>query len=230
MASTDATRHAPTARGRSARRRTPAVIINPVQMRCVAALPRLNGDAAYAARRFAESAYGPCRDTPIPHEYCTPVLYSHDGSGFRVASPHQIIAHAQHLISQHVHRNDPLIDRPDVVRAILQMQLAAHRHVVFAGFFLTAHHRLIAFVELFNGDHAEVAVPCGEFIKEALQRHARAVIAARNEPSGEATLRHREIRIARELRDGLSLVDIKLLDYLIVGSDAVTSMAERCLI
>jgi DNA repair protein RadC len=228
MASKNATRHASGARGGTSRC-TSAAIINPVQMQCVAALPRLDGDAACAARRFAESVYGPCRGTLPDYEYCTPVLYSHDGSGFRVASPHQIIAHAQHLISQHVHRNDPLINRPDVVRAILQMQLAAHRHVVFAAFFLTAHNRLIAFVELFRGDHEHVKLPRGEFVKEALRRHARAVIAARNEPSGDPMLTPHDKQYARDLRDGLSLVDIRLIDYLVVG-ETVTSLAERGLI
>jgi DNA repair protein RadC len=226
MASPDATRHASGARG-GARRRVPAVIIDPAAVPRIATVPRFNGDTAYAARRFAESAYGPCRDTPIPHEYCTPVLYRHDGSGFRVASPQQIIAHAQHLISERFHRNDPLINRPEIVRAILQMQLAAHRHVVFAAFFLTGQHRLIAFVELFNGDMVEVTVPRGEFVREALQRNARAVIAARNEPSGEPAMTLRETRTARDLGEALSLVDVKLLDYLIVGENRVDGGAAH---
>jgi transposase len=68
------------------------------------------------------------------------------------------------------------------------MQLAAHRHVVFAALFLIGHHRLIAFVEMFRGNPDEVEFPPGEVVKEALRRNARAIIAARNEPTGDPTL------------------------------------------
>jgi hypothetical protein len=74
---------------------------------------------------------------PAPYEDYTPVLYAHDGSGFHVVSPEQILVHAQHLVERQFHRDGPLVNNPHIVRAMLQLKLCAHPQAVFAAFLLT---------------------------------------------------------------------------------------------
>jgi DNA repair protein RadC len=65
-----------------------------------------------------------------------------------------------------------------------------------------------------------------EILRAALERHAEAVIAARNDPTGEGTPTLLNVGDASKLRWLLGSMDIKLLDYLIVGKNHV-SCGER---
>ena len=76
------------------------------------------------------------------------MFYAHDGSGFRVASPREILEHAQHLISRRFHRDGPLMDQVHAVRALLHVQLAEHPRSVFAMLLLDRRGRLIDYLEV----------------------------------------------------------------------------------
>ena len=66
-------------------------------------------------------------------------------------------------------------------------------------------------------------------MKEGLACNAAAVIFARNHPSGCTDPSQADIRITERLKEAFQLVDIRVLDHMVVGSD-VTSMAERGLL
>ena len=72
----------------------------------------------------------------------------------------------------------------------------------------------------------DVRVHPREVVREALHRNAQAVIAARNDPTGDAEPTRRDIADACLLRYVLGQIEIKLVDYLIVG-EKIKSMAER---
>jgi DNA repair protein RadC len=69
-----------------------------------------------------------------------------------------------------------------------------------------------------------------EVVKEALAVNAAAVILAHNHPSGVAEPSQADERITKRLKSALDLVDIRLLDHLIVGEGAATSLASRGLL
>ena len=58
----------------------------------------------------------------------------------------------------------------------------------------------------------------------------RILIFAHNHPSGVAEPSQADERITRRLKSALDLVDIRLLDHLIIGDGAATSLASRGLI
>jgi len=64
-------------------------------------------------------------------------------------------------------------------------------------------------------------------VKRALALNAAALIVAHGHPSGVAEPSQADELITRRLRESLALVDIRLLDHMVVGADAVCSMAER---
>jgi hypothetical protein len=122
--------------------------------------------AACAAHAKPDADNGPARCVqPAPYEEYTPVLYAHDGSGFRVASPQQILVQAGHLVERHFHRNGLLVNQPHTVRALLQLKLASHPRSVLAAFFLTKRRHLIDYVELFNGTTDRVVVHMREVMR-----------------------------------------------------------------
>jgi DNA repair protein RadC len=109
-------------------------------------------------------------------------------------------------------------------------QLRDLRYEVFCCLYLDNHHRLIAFDELFRGTIDGASVYPREVVKQALARHAAAVIVAHNHPSGVAEPSQADELITRRLKEALALVDIRLVDHLIVGDGQCVSLAEKGLL
>ena len=124
-------------------------------------------------------------------------------------------------------RQGPLLASPRAARDFLVARLRDRDHEVFCCLFLDTRHRLICFEELFRGTVDGASVHPREVVKQALARNAASVILAHNHPSGVAEPSHADEIITVRLRDALALVDIRVLDHLIVGDGACTSLAER---
>lgn len=79
---------------------------------------------------------------------------------------------------------------------------------------------------MFNGTIDGASVYPREVVKAALRLNAAAVIFAHNHPSGTSVPSAADKKITQRLKDALSLVDIRVLDHLIVGTD-IYSFAEQ---
>jgi DNA repair protein RadC len=93
--------------------------------------------------------------------------------------------------------------------------------------FLDAQNRLISSEELFRGTLTQTAVYPREVVKQALARHAAAVIFAHNHPSGTAQPSSADLSLTRQLKQALDLIDVRTLDHFIVAGSAVYSFAEH---
>jgi DNA repair protein RadC len=69
-----------------------------------------------------------------------------------------------------------------------------------------------------------------EIVKAGLRANAAAVIFAHNHPSGAAQPSRADELLTRNLKDALSLVDVKVLDHFIVAGHQTLSFAERGLL
>ena len=118
---------------------------------------------------------------------------------------------------------------PDDSKAYVKLQLAEYEHEVFACLFLDNQHRVIKFEEMFRGTIDGASVYPREVVKSALQHNAAAVIFAHNHPSGIAEPSQADQNITKRLKEALSLIDVRVLDHLVVGSEVV-SFAERGLL
>ncbi len=85
---------------------------------------------------------------------------------------------------------------------------------------------MICWEVLFNGTVDGTSVYPREAVKRVLRHNAAAVIFAHNHPSGEPTPSESDRHITRRLQQALELIDVRLLDHLVVGSEVI-SMAER---
>ncbi len=124
----------------------------------------------------------------------------------------------------------PLLTSPGAVRDYLRLRIGKREHEVFLGIWLDAQHRAIAFEELFRGTLTQTSVYPREVVKAALAVNAAAVIFAHNHPSGVAQPSQSDELLTRNLKEALSLVDVKVLDHFIVAGTAALSMAERGLL
>ena len=119
---------------------------------------------------------------------------------------------------------------PTAVRDFLRLKLAGLPHEVFVCIYLDAQHRLIAYEELFRGTLTQTSVYPREVVKSALRANAAAVIFAHNHPSGVPQPSASDERLTRDLREALSLVEVKVLDHFIVAGTQALSFAERGLL
>lgn len=123
-----------------------------------------------------------------------------------------------------------LIRSPQDTETFLKARMQHLDHELFCCLYLDNRHRVLRFDELFRGTIDGTSVYPREVVKEALAVNAAAVILAHNHPSGVAEPSQADERITKRLKSALDLVDIRLLDHLIVGEGAATSLASRGLL
>ena len=119
---------------------------------------------------------------------------------------------------------------PGAVRDYLRLAIARREHEVFVCLWLDAQHRVIACEELFRGTLTQTSVYPREIVKAGLKANAAAVIFAHNHPSGAAQPSQADELLTRNLKEALSLVDIKVLDHFVVAGHHALSFAERGLL
>ena len=119
---------------------------------------------------------------------------------------------------------------PQAVRDYLRLTLGGREHEVFVVLFLDAQHRVMSVEELFRGTLTQTSVYPREIVKAALKANAAAVIFAHNHPSGVAEPSQADELLTRQLKEALSMVDVKVLDHFIVAGRATLSFAERGLL
>jgi DNA repair protein RadC len=124
----------------------------------------------------------------------------------------------------------PLLHSCQQVREYVALRLAGLPHEVFCVIFLDHRMHLIAMETMFRGTVTQTSVHPREVVRRALALNATAVTLVHNHPSGVAEPSPADLLLTQVLRQGLQLVDIRVLDHLIVGAGQVLSFAERGLI
>lgn len=140
-----------------------------------------------------------------------------------------IIRKAKDVVSDKLVRGAQL-QSPEETKRYLTVELADREEEVFACLFLDNRHRIISFEKLFFGTIDGTTVYPRVVAKRALQTNAAAVILTHNHPSGVTEPSEADRQITRRIIDSLQLIDVRVLDHIIVGSDPPISFAERGLI
>ena len=123
-----------------------------------------------------------------------------------------------------------VLGSPSDTRRFLQYHLGSRSREIFTCLFLDSQHRVQRCEDLFFGTLDGAAVYPREVAVRALQYGAAAVIFAHNHPSGVAEPSSADRRITERLCAALSLLDIRVLDHIIVGSGQEYSFAEQGLL
>jgi DNA repair protein RadC len=127
-------------------------------------------------------------------------------------------------------RSANALTSPGAVRDYLRLAISGREHEVFVCLWLDAQHRVVSSEELFRGTLTQTSVYPREIVKAGLKANAAAVIFAHNHPSGVAQPSQADELLTRNLKEALSLVDIKVLDHFIVAGHQALSFAERGLL
>ena len=139
------------------------------------------------------------------------------------------IQEALGLIQSRLRENE-VFSSPTAVKEYCQLQLAQERDEHFCCLFLDNQHRLITFERVFRGTVDGAAVYPRVVVRRALELNAAALILTHNHPSGVPEPSQADKWITSRLKGALALVDLRVLDHIIVGTDGTHSMAESGLI
>lgn len=96
--------------------------------------------------------------------------------------------------------------------------------------FLTRANHVLGISTISCGDIHGVAVNIREIFQLTLLMHASQIIVAHNHPSGKLTPSEKDKQLTKKLKEGLLLFDVKLLDHLIITSEAFLSFADEGII
>jgi len=136
---------------------------------------------------------------------------------------------ARRCLKEDLHAGSALTS-PGAVRDYLRLAIGTREHEVFVCLWLDARHRIISCDEMFRGTLTHTSVYPREIVKAGLKANAAAVIFAHNHPSGVAQPSQADELLTRNLKEALTLVDIKVLDHFIVAGNQTISFAERGLL
>lgn len=161
---------------------------------------------------------------PIPE---APSLYVRSRvRRYKPACAEDVLKAAQDIVDSRLQRGAVFTD-PKVGCAYFRDKLGGREREVFAAAFLDTRHRLIEFVELFQGTIDSAEVYPREVVRKALACNAAAVIVGHNHPSGDVEPSAADRAVTVRLKQALALMDIRLLDHIIVGGSQSLTLAER---
>jgi DNA repair protein RadC len=118
------------------------------------------------------------------------------------------------------------LDNAVAVADYLRLMIGHRPREVFVALFLDCQCRLLRAEEMAQGTVDRSAVYPREIAKRALSLNASGLIVAHNHPSGALLPSPEDKALTRQLRAGLSLLGISLLDHLIVTSHGYFSFAD----
>lgn len=153
------------------------------------------------------------------------LLYVRNVNGrYTVATADRVVEAARAVAELRVQRGQ-LFSDPALASRYFQDMLGCLEREVFAAVFLDTRHRLIEYVELFQGTIDGAEVHPREVVRQALRCNAAAVIVAHNHPSGTTDPSAADRAVTARLKQALALVDVRLLDHIVVAAQEARSMA-----
>lgn len=147
-----------------------------------------------------------------------------------ILTTQQVISAALWLSAIKLRKRSSALDSPNAVKNYLQLHIGAESDERFWCMYLDNRHRVISHGILFHGTIDSASVYPRVVVRSALLHNASAVIFGHNHPSGIAEPSRADEEITKKLIAALKLVDIRVLDHFIVGSEQAVSFAERGLI
>ncbi len=140
-----------------------------------------------------------------------------------------LVSAALNCIAESFHIDAHQFTATDQTKVYFQLRLALNECEVFSVAFLDNKHHLIECREMFHGTIDAGPVYPREIVRACIETYACAVVLAHNHPSGDTTPSEADRRVTAKVTDALSLIDVRVLDHIVVGADAV-SMKELGLI
>lgn len=107
----------------------------------------------------------------------------------------------------------------DAAMSIFRSMLEEEAQEVFSMIALDTKNNLLGYFEVHRGAIDRSLVSIREVAKRALMVNAKSVIVAHNHPSGNAEPSKNDYEVSKALKEGLEVLEIKLLDHVVIGAN-----------
>ena len=138
----------------------------------------------------------------------------------------EILQAAEDILRRRIEREGTLSD-PTRASDFLRMRIGHLPHEEFHVIWLDTQHSILAVERLFAGSISSTEVHPRTLVRSAIQLNAAAVILAHNHPSGNAEPSQADRILTTRIIETMNLISVRVLDHIIVGATATTSMANR---
>ncbi|RTO72066.1 DNA repair protein RadC [Enterobacter hormaechei] len=141
------------------------------------------------------------------------------------ANEQRVIRRALRIVEKYQRKPGEAFTSTSFTKTWLQLYMAHQEREVFIVMYLDNQHCMLGRETLFTGTLSHTEVHPREVVKSALKHNAAAVILAHNHPSGTTEISQQDKHITQRVMKALALVEVRVLDHLVVGSEVV-SFAE----
>ena len=121
---------------------------------------------------------------------------------------------------------DTIRNNMDAVR-LLEPIIGDLPHEEFWAIYLNGANRVVDKVRISHGGTNSSVVDIKIILQRAIERLASGLIIAHNHPSGDLTPSENDLAVTKKIKDGCSLLDIRLLDHIIIGNGQSFSFLEQ---
>ena len=128
------------------------------------------------------------------------------------------------------HHPGECLNSPNHLKEYLRLKLGDSKNEIFGAVFLDNKHRIICDEVIFTGSITSASVYPRVLAQKALEHNAAALFLYHNHPSGDPEPSSADEHITNKVKDALHLIEVRVLDHLVVGSEGAISFADRGLI
>ena len=128
------------------------------------------------------------------------------------------------------HHPGECLNSPNHMKEYLRLKLGDCKNEIFGAVFLDNKHRIICDEVIFTGTIDSASVYPRVIVQKALEHNAAALSLYHNHPSGDPEPSNADVNMTDRLKKALNLIDVRVLDHLVVGSEGAISFADRGLI
>jgi DNA repair protein RadC len=112
----------------------------------------------------------------------------------------------------------------------LRASLKDHNHEVFMAVYLNKSNKVLTHKVISSGGLSGTVADPRIIFKTALEEGATGIVLCHNHPSGNLTPSIADENLTRKIKQGASLLDIKVLDHIIVSNEGYYSFADNGLL
>ncbi len=127
-------------------------------------------------------------------------------------------------------REEVVVRGPEDLYRLLRPRIAKADREHFVAVLLSSRNTVIGIETVSVGSLNASIVHPREVFKPAIVHSASAIALAHNHPSGDVSPSEEDLAITKRLKEAGRLLGIDLLDHVIVGHTAYTSLKERKLL
>lgn len=119
-----------------------------------------------------------------------------------------------------------MYNNPKNVFSLIRPLVAFEKTEVFYALYLNSECRLIKYEKISTGNFLNVNMPRQKIYQDALKMSVCSVIISHNHPSGNPEPSDEDIEATIELKEGLEMLGIMLLDHIIIAGNKFYSFSD----